>query len=159
MTGVQTCALPILNSADFIANATNSLAIMVPDVILLQTFSANDPDAATNQGVWAAWQRTMTFAAKAMAEGSHVVLVTSPPFCGIGSLREASVWEAPRRYANALVIGSGLPYLDCDLVLGTGCDPVSFKSGCSDDMVHPNDLASSLLASAAVAAMNAYGIR
>ena len=117
-----------MNSADFIANATNSLAIMVPDVILLQTFSANDPDAATNQGVWAAWQRTMTFAAKAMAEGSHVVHVTSPPFCGIGSLREASVWEAPRRYANALVTGSGLPYLDCDMVLGTGCDPVSFKS-------------------------------
>ncbi len=147
------------SSVDFIANAISTLTTMIPDVIFLQTYSANDPDASTHQGVWAAWQRTMTFAAKAMAEGSHVVLVTSPPFCGIGSFREASVWEAPRRYANSLVMESGLPYIDCDKILGTGSVPVGFKSGYSNDLVHPNDLAASQLASAAIAVLIADGIQ
>ena len=148
-----------MNSADFVANATNSLAVMVPDVILLQTWSANDPEAATTHGVWTAWQRAMAFAAMASALGSRVVLVTSPPFCGIGSSRDSRLWAVPRSYANSLIAGAGMPFVDTDAVLGAGLNPAGFRPGCSDDLVHPNDLASSLLASAGAVALSAYGIR
>jgi hypothetical protein len=158
-----------MTTSDYIANAANSLAIMVPDVILLQTYSANDPGATgpramrptamVNEAVWAAWQRTMAFAAMAVAAGSTVILVTSPPFCGIGSYREAAVWEASRLYANELVKNSGMPYLDSDAVIGLAGHPVAYRPGCSNDFVHPNVLASTLLASAAAALLSVYGVR
>jgi hypothetical protein len=148
-----------MTSIDYVANAANSLASVVPDVILLQTYSANDPDAAVQEVVWTAWQRTMQFASLAAAAGSLVVLVTSPPFCGVGSPREAGVWEAARLSANAMVRRSGMPYVDSDAILGMGSDPVGFRHGCSDDFVHPNDLGSALLAGAALVVLSQNGVR
>lgn len=147
-----------MTSANSIANALNTLDVMVPDIILLQTYSANDPDATTQQGVWTAWQRTMTLAATAVAAGSHVILVTSPPFCGTGSFREAAVWEPARCYANDLTKSAGLDVIDSDLILGTGCDPVGYKPDCCDDWLHPNELGASLLASAALDLLRDRGI-
>jgi hypothetical protein len=153
-----------MTSIDYTGNATNSLASMVPDVILLQTYSANDPGvnepgAADQRLVWAAWQRTMQFATLAAEAGSFVVLVASPPFCGTGSPREAGVWEAARRSANALVQRSGMPYVDSDAILGVGSDPVGFQPGLSDDFVHPNDLGSASLAAAALVLLSRNGVR
>lgn len=147
-----------MTSDDFVANAFSTLDAMVPDIILLQTYSANDPDARTQQGVWNAWQHTMTFAARAAAAGSHVILLTSPPFCGAGSFRSGDDWEAARCYANGLVKGSGLNYIDSDAILGTGRDPVSYRVDCSDDMAHPNELGATLLASAALALLREHGV-
>jgi hypothetical protein len=151
-------ALSGMTSADFIGNAANTLAIMPPDVILLQTWSANDPGAVTAEGVWTAWRRSMCFAADAAEAGSVVVLVTSPPFAGDGSPRAAADWEGARLQANALIEGAGLPYIGSDAIIGTGHDPVRYRLGCSDDLVHPGELASALLASAAAAELSALGI-
>jgi len=153
-----------MTSIDYVANAVNSLATMVPDVVLLQTYSGNDPAAddpgtAGQNAVWTAWQRTMEFATLAAAAGSLVVLVTSPPFCGIGSVREAGVWETARLSANELVRRSGMPYCDSDEALGAGAGPVCFRAGTSDDCIHPNDLGSALLASVAARALSENGVR
>jgi hypothetical protein len=148
-----------MTTSDYIANAVNSLAIMVPDVVLLQTYSANDTGAAGKAAVWNAWQRTMVFASLAVAAGSTVILVTSPPFCGIGSYREAAVWEASRLCANEFVKNSGMPYLDSDAIIGAAGHPVGYRPGCSNDFVHPNALASTLLASAAAALLSVRGVR
>jgi hypothetical protein len=135
-----------MTTFDFTGNARNTLAIMVPDIILLQTYSANDPDAATVEGVWRAWQRTMALASEAAEAGSQVVLITSPPFCGDGSPRPAAHWEAARVYANELVRKSGMAFVDSDVVIGLERDPVGFAPGTSDDLIHPNEFGSALLA-------------
>jgi len=147
-----------MSSTDFIANARNTLAGIVPDVILLQTYSANDARAQDQEMVWQAWQRTMLFAAEATERGSVVVMLTSPPFCGTGSTRAADVWEDARLAANALVIGSNLPFVDSDKVVGIGDGPVGYLPGTSDDFVHPNEAGSGALARDAARILAGLGI-
>jgi hypothetical protein len=102
----------------------------------------------------------MQFAATASAKGSKVIVVTAPPCAGVGSPNSSAVWEAPRIYANSLVKASGLPFLDCDALLGTGGDPVSFQPETTPDLVHLNDFGAGVLAAAAASlASAAYGIR
>ena len=149
-----------LVSGDFVANGLNSLASRVPDLVLLQTFSRCDTGVPTQSTVWTAFQHAMQFAATASAMGSKVIVVTAPPCAGLGSPNPSSVWEAPRIYANSLVKTSGLPFLDCDALLGTGGDPVSFRPETTPDLVHLSDPGAGVLAAAAASlASAAYGIR
>jgi hypothetical protein len=149
-----------LVSAEFVANGLNSLGSLAPDLILLQTFSRNDTGSPTQATVWTAYQRALQFAAKAAAMGSKVIIVSAPPCAGEGSPNPTLVWEALRINANELVKASGLPYLDCDALLGIGTNPVNFRPEMSSDLVHVNDFGAAVLAATAASlASAAYGIR
>jgi hypothetical protein len=149
-----------LVSSDFVANGSNTLGTLAPDLVLLQTFSRNDTGSPTQETVWTAYQRAMGFAAKAAAMGSKVIILSAPPCAGKGSPNPASVWEGPRIYANSLVKASGLPFLDSDALLGIGTDPVSFRPETTPDLVHLSDFGAGVLAAAAASlASAAYGIR
>lgn len=146
-------------SSDFITDATNAISFSVPDIILLQTYSENDTNANTNAVAWSAFQRSMIFVNAATKAGARVIVLLSPPAHGAGSPRSAAIWEAFRVYANNLVRASGIPFVDCDIVVGTGTNPVAYQAGMSDDLVHPNDVGAGVLAKAALITLQAnYGI-
>ena len=149
-----------MTSEASVQNAALTLAHVSPDVMLLQTWSANDDgQVPSREGVWQAFQRTMYLAAMAAGRGARVLLVTSPPFSGADSPRPAAEWEAVRCYANSLALNSGTPCVDADEVLGTGTGPVSYRPGLSPDGVHPGHAASGLLAAAAFRTLYAvYGV-
>lgn len=137
-------------SATFLGNGATSLWHHMPDVVLLQTFSANDGNPPTMAQAWTAYQGAMTLAGAAMAGGARVILVTSPPFAGPMSFRPASTWETVRVAANAWTRASGLPCLDCDLLIGTGfTNPGAYLPMNTEDHVHPNLSGSHALAVAA----------
>jgi lysophospholipase L1-like esterase len=166
---LTTAARPVLHrngavsgmaSTDYTADATLALAASVPDVMLLQCFSANDIGGPTTSTAWAAFQRCMALANKASALGSRVLIVMSPPFSGYtGNGYLTATWEGPRQYANSLVRASGFPFVDSDAVAGNGAVPPTYLAAASDDHVHPNDFGASLIAAAAAQVLKtSYGI-
>nr|WP_294504478.1 hypothetical protein [uncultured Rhodopila sp.] len=152
-------ALSGLNSDCFLSNCVDAMAIYAPDVLLLQTYTANDPDRETREGVWKSFAAAIEVARKARESGVAVILLTSPPFAGVGGYRYSEEWEEIRLFANELVLSSGIPHVDCDAVVGAGARPEVYRPGRSQDQVHPNDVASAELAAAAAAALaEEYGV-
>ena len=149
-------------SSDFIADATNALALIIPDVILLQTYSANDNQGnpTTNAASWTAFQRAMMFANIATLAGSKVVVLLKSTLCRNWKCTRHNVtWEADRLYANNLVRGSGAAFVDADAVVGIKTVPVSYQSHFSNDQIHPNNAGAGALASAVLSVLQtAYGI-
>ena len=142
-------ALSGMANANYIAGASSAILTSVPDIILLQPYSPNDPDSTQPSVVWTEIQRSMTFAAQAASLGAAVVLLTNPPYSGVGSVRSADIWEASRTYANSIIKGSGLPTVDVDMVAGTGSNPVNYRVDLSDDSIHLNETGAKVLATAA----------
>ena len=150
------CARAGMTTADFVANAWQAIDAHTPDIVLLQTYSANDPDATSREVAWTAWCEAMRLASHARARGSCVILVTSPPFCGRASARDFQLWEETRLFANELIMASGQAYIDSDAVVGTGGGPVDYAPGCCDDGIHPNATGSARLAAAAAAVLQVF---
>jgi hypothetical protein len=148
-------ALSGQNSDYFLSNCVAAMAVFAPDVLLLQTYTANDPDRETRAGVWRCFAAAMEVARQARDSGASVILLTSPPFAGVGSYRYSEEWEEMRLFANELVLNSGIPHVDCDAVVGGAARPEVYRPGMSQDQVHPNDVASAELAAAAAAVLNA----
>lgn len=148
------------NSDYFLSNCVDAMAVFTPDVLLLQTYTANDPDYETRAGAWRCFAAAMEVARKARDGGVAVILLTSPPFAGVGSLRHSEEWEATRQFANELVLNSGVPHVDSDAVVGAGTRPELYRPGLSHDRVHPNDAGAAALATAAASVLAAeYGIQ
>ena len=138
------------SSSDFYANGAITLGLHMPDVLLLQVYSANDSFAATLQAAWNAYRAGIQLASTATRGGARVILVTSPPFSGPLSVRPASVWEATRVAANGWVRASGLPYVDCDLLVGTGdSDPGAYQQWATPDQIHLGAEGAKVIAEAA----------
>lgn len=153
-------ALSGQNSDYFLSNCVDAMAVFTPDVLLLQTYTANDPDCETRAGVWRCFAAAMEVARKARDSGVAVILLTSPPFAGVGSLRYSEEWEATRQFANDLVLNSGVPHVDSDAVVGAGTRPELYRPGLSHDQVHPNDVGAAALATVAASVLAAeYGIQ
>jgi lysophospholipase L1-like esterase len=147
-----------MTHADSIANATSALPCR-PDLILMLSFSANDPNYQSPAVYRAAWDRSMAFARKATDQGARIIILTYPPSNGVGAARAGQTSEAARIAANNLVRVSDYPFVDTDEIIGVGSNPVSYRSGMSDDTIHPNNDASYRLAAAvAKVARAAYGI-
>ena len=116
----------------FLALATRRLQEIIPDIILLQTFSANDGVVFSDLAVDEAYRRCIQFANDAEKAGSLVILIGEPPYAGEGSVRKGGSCEAARLRANSSARASGFMFIDCDLIVGSGNDPVNYRAGLSD---------------------------
>jgi hypothetical protein len=153
-------ALSGQNSNDFLSNCVDAMTVFAPDVLLLQTYTANNPDCETRAGVWRCFAAAIEVTRKARDSGVAVILLTSPPFAGVGSYRHSEEWEKMRQFANELVFNSGVPHVNSDAVVGAGTRPELYRPGLSHDQVHPNDLGAAALATAAASVLaEEYGIQ
>jgi lysophospholipase L1-like esterase len=123
-------------SHNYIRRAQFSLTGLQPSVAVIQTYSRNDQVVFGDTiGVAkAAYDRALDLRAQCQAFGILPILETSCPFAGRSAFE---TFETNRNFINGLVRGSGHPFVDYDVILGSGGVPNAFLPGLSEDGIHP----------------------
>ncbi len=132
-------------SVDFATDGLRDLALLRPQVALIQAWSEND-----------SWTRAAADASLDLARrvvdatrqvGGAPILVTAAPV-----FRNKPAAEVFRRRSNDAVramAGPSLPVLDLDAIWGTGSDPNAYRTQYdSGEATHPNDAAAVAAATA-----------
>jgi hypothetical protein len=130
-------------SASFLTNAWNEVMHYKPNVLVIQTWSENDPKAMPNtqQTADVGFARAMALAYKARMNGIAVILTTAAPVYYNNPTGEVFRTSINAKVRNACASG-GFYLWDLDAIWGTGATPNAYQTAYnSGDNTHPNDAA------------------
>jgi hypothetical protein len=125
------------HSEEYLSRAASNIAALKPQIVLIQTFTGNDP--ITDKSPDAAFKGALRLTDTAMKSGCVPIFVGPPPEPEITPAEEAVRQDGLRR--TRALAAQGFAVLDIDALWTDSASPTHWRKGYNTDRWHPSDVA------------------